>query len=180
MTSLSLRSIRQSSRFDLISAHIAPEPSTKVTWAAPREMASIPTAPEPAQRSRNRPPAIRGAITLKRVSRRRSEVGRTSREGGLLRFRPRYLPAIIRKRKFSSFKFQVSSPRENLELETWNLELLSHCCQSESRVRTHPFNQLHCLGGLLAFSEIELCFLARALDELLITNEVGDTKLRQS
>src|SRR5258705_9819084 len=96
MTSLSLRSIRQSSRFDLISAHIAPELSTKVTWVAPREMASIPTAPEPAQRSRNRTPAIRGAITLKRVSRRRSEVGRTSSEGGLLRFRPRNLPAMIR------------------------------------------------------------------------------------
>src|SRR6185503_14345987 len=96
MTSLSSRSIRQSSRFALISAHIARELSTKVTWAAPREMASIPTAPEPAQRSRNRTPAIRGAITLKRVSRRRSEVGRTSSEGGLLRFRPRNFPAMIR------------------------------------------------------------------------------------
>src|SRR5258705_12909934 len=59
-------------------------------------MASIPTAPEPAQRSRNRTPAMRGAITLKRVSRRRSEVGRTSSEGGLFRFRPRNFPAMIR------------------------------------------------------------------------------------
>src|SRR5687768_3618454 len=64
--------------------------------AAPLDSASIPTAPEPAHKSRNLTSSIRGAITLKRVSRRRSEVGRTSSEGGLFRFRPLYLPAITR------------------------------------------------------------------------------------
>ncbi len=43
-----------------------------------------------------------GAITLKRVSRSRSEVGRVSSVGGLLSFRPRCFPAIMRNRVFSS------------------------------------------------------------------------------
>jgi hypothetical protein len=34
---------------------------------------------------------------LKSVSRKRSEVGRVSKDGGLFNLRPRYLPAIIRK-----------------------------------------------------------------------------------
>src|SRR6266850_7336099 len=38
---------------------------------------------------------MRGEMTLKRVSRRRSEVGRTSSDGGLFKFRPRYVPEII-------------------------------------------------------------------------------------
>ena len=97
MTALSLRSIRQSSRFDLISTHIPCELSMNVACAAPREIASIPTAPEPAQRSRKRLPWIRGAMTLNRVSRRRSDVGRTSSDGGLFRFRPRNFPAMILK-----------------------------------------------------------------------------------
>src|SRR6185503_18439396 len=86
----------QRSRLDLINAHILRERSTKVACAAPRESASMPTAPEPAHRSRKRAPSILGAITLNSVSRRRSEVGLTSSDGGLFRFRPRYLPAIIR------------------------------------------------------------------------------------
>src|SRR5207244_1014264 len=51
---------------------------------------------EPAHRSRNRAPSIRGARILNSVSRNRSEVGRVSNEGGLFSFRPRYLPAMIR------------------------------------------------------------------------------------
>src|ERR1051325_886309 len=44
---------------------------------------------------------MRGASTLKSVSRRRSDVGRTCIEGGLRRFRPRYIPAITRILLFS-------------------------------------------------------------------------------
>src|SRR5437868_5973772 len=57
----------------------------------------MPTAPEPAQRSRNCAASTRGARILKSVSRKRSDVGRVSRDGGLFNLRPRYLPAMIRK-----------------------------------------------------------------------------------
>src|SRR2546423_4629378 len=83
-------------RFDSIRPHILSELSTKVACDAPRDSASIPTAPDPAQRSRKRASSMRGAMTLKRVSRRRSEVGRTCIDGGLRRTRPRYFPAMIR------------------------------------------------------------------------------------
>lgn len=43
-----------------------------------------------------------GAMTLKRVSRRRSEVGRVSSVGGLLSLRPRCFPATMRNRVFLS------------------------------------------------------------------------------
>src|SRR5260221_14469436 len=56
----------------------------------------MPTAPDPAQRSRNRASLIRGARILNNVSRKRSEVGRVSSDGGLFNLRPRYLPAMIR------------------------------------------------------------------------------------
>src|ERR1041385_5603176 len=55
----------------------------------------MPTAPDPAHRSRNLAPSIRGAMTLNSVSRRRSDVGRTFIDGGLFRFLPLYSPAII-------------------------------------------------------------------------------------
>jgi len=56
----------------------------------------MPTAPVPAQRSRNRAPSILGARILNNVSRKRSEVGRVASEVGLFNFRLRYLPAMIR------------------------------------------------------------------------------------
>src|SRR5207302_5216049 len=95
-TSVSASSTLNAARFAAISAHIFRERSTKVTCAAPRESASIPTAPEPAHRSRNRTPSILGARILKSVSRKRSEVGRVCSEGGLFSFRPRNWPATIR------------------------------------------------------------------------------------
>src|SRR6266404_1477743 len=68
----------------------------KIAWAAPRLRASMPTAPVPAKISRNREPEIFGARTLKRVSRRRSLVGRSALPLRLFRMRLRYLPAITR------------------------------------------------------------------------------------
>src|SRR5215467_11314199 len=69
------------------------EDSTKYTFAAPRLSASIPTAPVPAYKSTHTEPASRSGFpavnTLKRVSRRRSDVGRIPIPGneriGLLR-----------------------------------------------------------------------------------------------
>lgn len=163
-TSLWFRSTRQRSRFALISSHICCERSTNVARLAPRESASMPTAPEPAQRSRKRASAMRGAMTLKSVSRSRSEVGRTSSDGGLFRFRPRYCPAMILKSK-NCFEFRVSgtgfllgpefrlpttpngceSRREpgtlNPKRETLNLKL-SYGRQAKARIGTHSFNQL--------------------------------------
>ena len=54
----------------------------------------MPTAPEPAHRSRKRTPSMRGASTLKSVSRNRSDVGRARNEGGLFKRRPRYIPPM--------------------------------------------------------------------------------------
>src|SRR5438046_432850 len=82
--------------FASIKAHIFLDRSTNTTCDAPRESASIPTAPDPAQRSRNWAPSIRGARILKSVSRKRSDVGRVCSDGGLFSLRPRYLPAMIR------------------------------------------------------------------------------------
>src|SRR3546814_8597467 len=51
--------------------------STKQQLAAPRDSASMPSAPLPANRSRQRAPSIRGASQSNRVCRIRSGVGRT-------------------------------------------------------------------------------------------------------
>jgi hypothetical protein len=79
----------------------APSRSTKVTCAAPRESDSSPSAPLPANRSRHRAPAIRGASQLKRVSRTRSGVGRIPGEGGNRSFLPRHFPPMIRSTRAS-------------------------------------------------------------------------------
>lgn len=99
-TSVCSSGMRHRSRLASMSPHIFRDRSTKVTNEAPLESASIPTAPEPAHKSRNRASVIRGAMTLNSVSRRRSEVGRTCIEGGLFNFRPLYVPAITRIRRF--------------------------------------------------------------------------------
>src|SRR5437588_12103889 len=79
-----------------MSAAIRRERSTKVAWRAPRERDSMPTAPEPAHKSRKRAPAILGARILNNVSRRRSDVGLVASDGGLFSRRPRNVPAITR------------------------------------------------------------------------------------
>jgi len=95
-TSVCSSGMRHRSRLASMRPHIFRDRSTKVTNEAPLESASIPTAPEPAHKSRNRASVIRGAMTLNSVSRRRSEVGRTCIEGGLFNFRPLYVPPITR------------------------------------------------------------------------------------
>ncbi len=70
--------------------------STNSTPAAPRLSASIPTAPEPAYKSRNCAPSIRGASTLNSVSRSRSLVGRVASPGRSPSVRERYVPAMMR------------------------------------------------------------------------------------
>jgi hypothetical protein len=56
----------------------------------------MPTEPEPAYKSRNRAPAIRGARTLKSVSRSRSLLGRVAIPGGACKTRERNVPAMMR------------------------------------------------------------------------------------
>src|ERR1051326_2410533 len=59
-------------------------------------MASIPTAPLPANKSSQTESATIGATTLKSVSRSRSEVGRVCMPGGASSLRLLYFPAITR------------------------------------------------------------------------------------
>ena len=65
--------------------------STNTTSDAPRLKASIPTAPEPAYKSRNRAPSILGARMLNNVSRSRSLVGRVASPSGAARTASRIL-----------------------------------------------------------------------------------------
>src|SRR5687767_13670724 len=69
--------------------------STKVARAAPRDSASRPIAPEPANRSRTSMPST-GPIRLKAASRTRSPVGRVSRPPGAKIRVPLREPAMIR------------------------------------------------------------------------------------
>ena len=73
----------------------APSRSTKVTCAAPLDRDSRPSAPLPANRSRQRAPDTRGPSQLKSVSRTRSGVGRISGSGGKRSFLPRQVPPMI-------------------------------------------------------------------------------------
>lgn len=68
------------------------------TYAAPRLSASSPTEPEPQKRSSTRTPGRMGVRMLKRASRTRSWVGRTS-PLGTSRGTPPALPATIFMRK---------------------------------------------------------------------------------
>src|SRR5687767_13541913 len=156
-TVLSAAEIRHNSRFDAISAHIFRDWSTKVACVAPREIASMPTAPEPAQRSRKRAPSMRGAITLKSVSRKRSEVGRTCNAGGLFRFRPRNFPAIT---------LIATEP-------------LANCRQSESRIALHLLNHPFRFHRTFSLLQVKFGLLTRLLQNQLVANEITHAKLRQ-
>src|SRR5262245_9587252 len=72
--------------------------STNVQWAAPRDRASMPSAPVPANRSATRASRTRSRLTsaLKTASRTLSVVGRVSRPGGDSIRRPRNSPATTR------------------------------------------------------------------------------------
>jgi hypothetical protein len=72
--------------------------STNVAWAAPRDSASTPKAPLPANRSATGSLSIppRLASALKMASRTRSVVGRVRAPGGATSVRPRAEPATTR------------------------------------------------------------------------------------
>src|ERR1035437_4748595 len=69
--------------------------STKTALAAPRDRASMPPAPEPANRSRTLAPGSFGSRIAKRVCLTRSPIGRVPSPGASSRV-PRALPAITR------------------------------------------------------------------------------------
>src|SRR5690554_4797661 len=70
--------------------------STRVALAAPRDKASRPSAPEPANRSRQSLPARWKFSQLNRVSRVRAGLGRTPPASGKRSFRLRQSPPIMR------------------------------------------------------------------------------------
>ena len=72
--------------------------STNVAEAAPRDTASSPSAPEPANRSSTSAPSRQPWLCseLKTASRTLLVVGRTSMPSGVLNRRPRASPAMIR------------------------------------------------------------------------------------
>src|SRR5262245_26280581 len=70
--------------------------STKSTATAPRDSASRPRAPEPANRSSTRAPGIDCCRMLNHASFTRSPVGRTLRPAGVFRRRPLNSPAMMR------------------------------------------------------------------------------------
>src|SRR5213594_1568497 len=70
--------------------------STKSALTAPRESASRPSAPEPANRSRTRAPRSGRWRMENHASRTRSPVGRTASPAGVFKRRPLNSPAIIR------------------------------------------------------------------------------------
>src|SRR5262245_27632457 len=69
--------------------------STKVAWAAPRDSASMPSAPEPANRSRTQSPAT-GPMMSNTASRTFSDVGRVAAPRGARNTLPPRLPPTIR------------------------------------------------------------------------------------
>src|SRR6266700_3864839 len=70
--------------------------STKSALTAPRESASRPSAPEPANRSSTRAPRSGRWRMENHASRTRSPVGRTASPAGVFKRRPLNSPAIIR------------------------------------------------------------------------------------
>src|SRR5215213_11942644 len=69
--------------------------STKSAYFAPRDIASSPSAPVPANRSSTRAPSRYGSSRPSQPSRTCSAVGRTRRSGGAVRWRPAQRPRTI-------------------------------------------------------------------------------------
>src|SRR4051794_13071606 len=91
-----LRSAPSASRLERSARSAAGAESTKVAAAAPRESASMPSAPLPANRSSTRASGSRATSTENSASRTRSEVGRVAAPGGATSRRPPHSPAITR------------------------------------------------------------------------------------
>lgn len=83
-------------RFLAICAKAAAEVSTKSQCAAPRDSASRPSAPLPANKSAQCAPFVTGANQLNSVSRILSDVGRKPSAGVNFNGRLRHWPPIIR------------------------------------------------------------------------------------
>ncbi len=94
-TTVARSSRRVRTRFDRTAAAAAAERSTKTASSAPRDSASIPSAPVPANRSRTIEPGTSAAMLENRPSRAMSETGRTPRGTGANRT-PLAVPAITR------------------------------------------------------------------------------------
>src|SRR5258707_9829568 len=143
----------------------------------------MPTAPEPAQRSRNRAPLTRGARILKSVSRRRSEVGRVSNDGGLFSLRPRYFPAMIRMKAIHRFRSLLRPTLRGLGVHSSLRNLdgsLPNRRQPHPRVALHALDHFQGFSRSLALIDVELCFLARILQNIQIADQICDPKFGQA
>ena len=98
---------RNAAMFPFNTPRTLPFTSQNTAWAAPRESASSPSAPEPANASSTYSPSqsMRLSMALKSASRTRSVVGRVMLSGGCLSGCPRHYPAN---------QFSPSAPLNNL------------------------------------------------------------------
>ena len=106
----------------------------------------MPTAPDPAYKSRKTAPSIRGASTLKRVSRSRSLVGRVASPGGACNVRERNDPADDAHRKPAYRKRIPARPSTINRMRGWSIPL-GRWMGVELRVHAFfPLLAVVCLG----------------------------------
>ena len=103
--------------------------STNVASAAPRDSASIPSAPEPANRSSTRASVTRSPRIENSASRTRSEVGRVASPGGACSRRPPQRPAMTR----SAHSFTAA--RRNCSIDGGSESRSSACSSQRLRQR---------------------------------------------
>src|SRR6266566_3259461 len=144
--------------------------STKSALTAPRDSASNPSAPEPANRSSTRAPRIERCRIENHASRTRSAVGRTLSVAGVLRRRPLNSPAMMR-----IMPTPTAFPSRNAEGGTRNRK--GSVCSAfrvprscARRHRRHP--RLQC-GPPLPLVALQPERHVQPLGEPLIGNRVG-------
>src|SRR5688572_563939 len=106
---------RSAATFAFSACSAAPSLSTKSQEPAPRDIASSPSAPVPANRSSRRAPRRSGAMSFMIRSRRYSAVGRTRPEGET-RSRPAHWPPTILTAPAAQRKASRLHERERVQL----------------------------------------------------------------
>lgn len=122
---------------------------------------------------------------LKRVSRSRSEVGRTCNDGGLLRCLPRYSPAIILKLVFRSrfwalVFWPLSAARTEEAVKQEPRRLLTDVGKAKARVQTQTFYNFEAFWGGLFLAQVEFGFFPRLLQYGLVSHKISQSELRQA
>src|SRR4029453_5894315 len=149
--------------------------STNVTCAAPRLRASMPMAPVPAYPSRNHAPSIRGASTLKSVSRSLSDVGPSPSHAGVCSVRPLCAPAMTRIKPSPTCRLRA---RRELKVGPAR-STLPNANQTEPLLPTRADERGKCLG-LRRIFERQDRFATCLLHQLMIAQQVADAKRRHA